>query len=575
MKTIVLMGNPNVGKSVVFSRLTGADATTSNYPGTTVDLSRGRAFIAGEFVELIDAPGTYSLTPTNRAEEVALSVLDKADLIINVVDATNLERNLFLTLELRDRGRPMVVVLNLWDEARHIGITIDVPRLEKELGVPVIPTVALSGEGMTTLIARLPEAKWFPPISTSEDEKWIRMGQITREVQTIIHRHHRIMDRISEASIKPATGIPLAIVIIVLSFLCVRLVGEGLVTFVLDPIFAWYQPYISALGSWLGPGLVREILVGRLFDGEIDFLGSLGILTTGLYVPFGLVFPYIIAFYAIMAILEDSGYLPRLATLFDAVFHRMGMHGHAIIPLFLGMGCNVPGALATRVLETRKQRFISATLMAISVPCMAKTALIFGALGNYGVQYILLVLVTLALVYLTLGSLLNRWVKGESPEICMEIPPYRKPIPRVVAKKTWMRLRGFIAEAIPYLFAGVLLVNILYSIGFLTWVGILGAPLTETWLGLPREATPAILVGFLRKDLAVGMLLPLGMTPLQLVIAVTTLTMFFPCVATFAVLLRELGPRDMGIAMILMISTALVVGGIMRLVLIGPWWVTG
>jgi ferrous iron transport protein B len=575
MRTIVLMGNPNVGKSVVFSRLTGADATTSNYPGTTVDLTRGRSFIAGEFVEMIDAPGTYSLVPTNRAEEVALNILEKADLIINVVDATNLERNLFLTLELREKGTPMVVALNLWDEARHIGITIDVPRLEKELGVPVIPTVALSGEGMTTLIARLPEAKSFPAVSTSEDEKWVRVGQITREVQTITHRHHRIMDRLSEASIKPSTGIPLAIGIIILSFLCVRLVGEGLVTFVLDPIFAWYHPVISAFGSWLGPGILREILIGRLFNGEIDFLGSLGILTTGLYVPFGLVFPYIIAFYAIMAILEDSGYLPRLATLFDAVFHRLGMHGHAIIPLFLGMGCNVPGALATRVLETRKQRFISATLMAISVPCMAKTALIFGALGTYGVQYILMVLVTLALVYLILGWILNRWVKGESPEICMEIPPYRRPVPRVVVKKTWMRLRGFLAEAIPYLFAGVLLVNILYSIGFLTWVGLLGAPLTETWLGLPREATPAILIGFLRKDLAVGMLLPLGMTPLQLVIAVTTLTMFFPCVATFAVLLRELGPRDMGIAMILMISTALVVGGIMRLLLIGPWWVTG
>jgi ferrous iron transport protein B len=575
MKTIVLMGNPNVGKSVVFSRLTGADATTSNYPGTTVDLSRGRFFIAGEFMEMIDAPGTYSLTPTNRAEEVALSVLEKADLIINVVDATNLERNLFLTLELLETGRPIVVALNLWDEAHHVGITIDVPQLEKELGVPVIPTVALSGEGMTTLIARLPEAKWSPIVSTSEDEKWIRVGQITREVQTITHRHHRIMDRISEASIKPATGIPLAIGVIVFSFLCVRFIGEGLVTFVLNPIFAWYLPHISAFSSWLGPGLAQEILIGRLFNGEIDFLGSLGILTTGLYVPFGLVFPYIIAFYAIMAILEDSGYLPRLATLFDAVFHRLGMHGHAIIPLFLGMGCNVPGALATRVLETRKQRFISATLMAISVPCMAKTALIFGALGPYGVQYILMVLVTLALVYLILGSILNRWVKGESPEICMEIPPYRRPVPRVIIKKTWMRLRGFLAEAIPYLFAGVLLVNILYSIGFLTWVGILGAPLTETWLGLPREATPAILVGFLRKDLAVGMLLPLGMTPIQLVIAVTTLTMFFPCVATFAVLLRELGPRDMGIAMILMISTALVVGGIMRLLLIGPWWVTG
>jgi ferrous iron transport protein B len=575
MKTIVLMGNPNVGKSVVFSRLTGANATTSNYPGTTVDVTRGKFFVGGEYAEMIDAPGIYSLTTTNRAEEVAVTVLAQADLIINVVDSTNLERNLFLTLELLERGKPMVVALNLWDEARHIGITIDSKLLEKELGVPVIPTVALSGEGMTTLIARFQEAKSLLVVSTTEDEKWIRVGQITRDVQTITHRHHQIMDRITEASIKPITGIPLAIGIILLSFLCVRFIGEGMVIYVLDPIFSWYQPYAAALAAWLGPGLARDILIGRLFDGEIDFLGSMGVLTTGLYVPFGLVLPYIIAFYAIMAVLEDSGYLPRLATLFDTVFHRLGMHGHAIIPLFLGLGCNVPGALATRILETRKQRFISATLMAISVPCMAKTALIFGALGNYGIQYILLVLGTLALVYLILGRILNRWVKGESPEICMEIPPYRRPDPKIIARKTWMRLRGFLAEAIPFLSAGVILVNLMNSIGFLEWIGTIGAPLTEIWLGLPREATPAILVGFLRKDLAVGMLLPLGMTALQLVIAITTLTMFFPCVATFAILLRELGPADMIRSVGLMVCTALLVGGLLRFILLGPWMVWG
>jgi ferrous iron transport protein B len=573
MRTLVLMGNPNVGKSVVFSRLTGMDAITSNYPGTTVDVMRGTAWLGKEQVRVVDAPGTYSLSPSNRAEEVAGIILNQADFILNVVDATNLERNLYLTLELLEQGKPLIVALNLWDEAHHTGITIDVPHLEELLGIPVVPTVALSGEGMSTLLARLQEVSPCPQRGPlEEDEKWAQVGRIIAEVQTISHRHHTIRDYLAEATIRPLTGIPLALAVILLSFFCVRFVGEGLITYCINPLFTWYFPYVTDWSTQLGPGILHELLIGRLFAGEIDLLQSMGILTTGLYVPFGLVFPYIIAFYAIMAILEDSGYLPRLATLFDTIFHRLGMHGHAIIPLFLGLGCNVPGVLSTRILETRKQRFISATLLAITVPCMAKTAIIVGILGSYGLHYVFITLGTLAVVYGCLGILLNRWVTGENPEICMEIPPYRRPRLRILAKKTGMRLRGFLAEAIPFLFLGVLLVNLLYGIGFLAWVGAIGAPLTETWLGLPREATPAILIGFLRKDLAIGMLLPLGMEPLQLVVAVTTLTMFFPCAATFAVLFRELGLRDLILSIGCMVGTALTVGGILRLLLLPPWW---
>jgi len=179
------MGNPNIGKSVVFSRLTGAKVITSNYPGTTVDFSRGKARLQGEQVEIIDAPGTYSLQPTNRAEEVAVEVLRWADLIINVVDATNLERNLFLTLELLESKKPLVLVLNMWDEAVQSGIDIDVKGLEEHLEVPVVTTIALTGEGITELVARLGEA--HPPREikiSSEEEKWIEIGRITRDVQS-------------------------------------------------------------------------------------------------------------------------------------------------------------------------------------------------------------------------------------------------------------------------------------------------------------------------------------------------------------------------------------------------------
>jgi len=570
MRKIVLMGNPNVGKSVVFSRLTGVKVIVANYPGTTVDFYKGKMRLDNEAVEIIDAPGTYSLEPSNKAEEIALKILNQADLVINVVDATNLERNLLLTLELLENKKPVVVALNIWDETKHLGININVKKLEELLKVPIINTTALTGEGIKKLVSRLIEAKSPEEIKPkSEEKRWIEIGYITKEVQKITHRHHTIKDRISEATIQPITGIPIAIVVIFVSFWIVRFIGENLIGYIFEPLFELYRDVAMSISDWLGPGFFHDIFIGKLIKGNIDYVQSMGILTTGLFVPFGMVLPYIIAFYFFLAILEDSGYLPRLMTLTDNVFHKLGMHGYGIVPVFLGLGCNVPGALATRTLETRKQRFISATLMAISVPCMAQIAMIFGILGHYNFVYILLIFTTLIIIYVFAGLILNRYLKGESPEIFLEIPPYRRPSIITILKKTWMRVRWFLTEAIPFLFLGVLLVNILYAIGFLEWLGNVFDPVTEGWLGLPKESTTALLIGFLRKDLAIGMLLPLGMTPMQLVISVTILTIYFPCVATFAVLVKELGIKDMIKSTGLMIATALIVGGLMRLILIG------
>ena len=282
-----------------------------------------------------------------------------------------------------------------------------------------------------------------------------------------------------------------------------------------------------------------------------------------------MVLPYIIAFYFMLSILEDTGYMPRLATLVDNIFHKLGMHGHGIISVFLGMGCNVPGALSTRALETRKQRFISATLLAIGIPCMAQTAMIFGVLGQYGVTYIALVFFILMILYILLGFIMNHFVQGESPEIFLEVPPYRRPSIRALFKKTWMRIRWFLKEAIPFLFLGVFLINILYHIGLMQAISSVLSPFMNTLFGLPGEATTALVVGFLRKDLAVGTLIPLQLTALQLVIAVTMLTIYFPCVATFAVLLRELGIKDLFKSTLIMITTAGSIGIILRVILLG------
>jgi len=564
------MGNPNVGKSVVFSRLTGAKVIISNYPGTTVDFSRGKMRLEGQLVYIIDAPGVYSLVPSCRAEEVAATIFNQADWVINVVDATNLERNLLLALEILETKKPVVLALNMWDEAKHLGININDKALEELLGVPVVPTVALTGEGIKELVKTFKEARPSENIKpASEEERWVEIGHIVRTVQTVTHRHHTTWERIGDATVKPATGIPIAMAIILVAFWMVRLIGENLIGYALEPLFELYRPIAMALSDRLGSGFWHDVLIGKLLDGEIDFVQSLGILTTGIFVPFGMVLPYILAFYFTLAILEDSGYLPRLATLSDNIFHKLGMHGYGVISVFLGLGCNVPGALSTRTLETRKQRFIAATLMAIAVPCMAQIAMIFAILGPHGFGYIGLVFGTFSLVYLLGGLLLNRFVQGECPEIFLEIPPYRRPSLRPICKKTWMRIRWFLAEAIPWLFLGVVLVNLLYAVGFIEWLGHFFAPLMEGWFGLPKETTAVLLVGFLRKDLAVGMLLPLGMSPMQLVIAVTILTIYFPCVGTFAVLVKELGISDMLKAATIMVFAAFLVGGLMKFLLIG------
>ena len=569
VKNILLMGNPNVGKSVVFSRLTGANVIASNYPGSTIEFTKGLMRIEGSKKELIDVPGTYSLEPTNTAEEVAVEMLEEGDLIINVVDSTNLERNLFLTLELLQRDTPVVVALNMWDEAKHNGITINTDELEKLLGVPVVPIVALTGEGIKTLLSRLEETHTPTDVSQNDAEKWIHIGEIIKKVQKIEHRHHTIWEKISDATVKPTTGLPIGLGVILLTFFFIRFIGEGLIGHVIEPIFDLYTPVVMEISHALGPGIFRDIIVGRLIEGNIDYVQSMGLLTTGFFVPLGMVLPYILAFYFGLSILEDTGYLPRLSVLADTIFHKFGLHGCGIVSVFLGLGCNVPGALSTRILETRKQRFISATLLAISIPCMAQIAMIFGILGSYGMEYVLMVFIALIVTYVSGGLILNRYIAGESPELFLDIPPYRRPYGKALLKKTWMRVRIFLTEAIPFVFLGVLFINILYAVGIIDTLGMLFSPVISGIWGLPKEAAAALLIGFLRKDMAIGMLLPLGMSPNQLVIAATVLTIYFPCVATFAVLVRELGIQDMAKSILLMIAAALIVGGIMRLILLG------
>ncbi|MCJ7743217.1 MAG: 50S ribosome-binding GTPase, partial [Dehalococcoidales bacterium] len=293
---ILLMGNPNVGKSVLFSRLTGVRVIASNYPGTTVGYTRGYMKLGDNIAEVIDVPGTYTLEATSEAEQIASQMLSTGDLAINVVDATNLERNLYLTLQLLEQKIPVIVALNMWDDTEHRGIHIELNKLRELLGVPIIPTVAVTGQGIRGLVESIPQANSPDMPARTDDERWATIGNIVSQVQRITHRHHTWLERLADASVRPLSGTIIALVVLAGAFFIIRLVGEGLITYALAPFFNnLWAPVMLRLSNLLGgAGLLHDILVGKISGGQIDFLASFGLLTTGLYIEFAVVLPYLV-----------------------------------------------------------------------------------------------------------------------------------------------------------------------------------------------------------------------------------------------------------------------------------------
>jgi len=560
------MGNPNVGKSVIFSRLTGIEVVSANYPGTTIEYTEGRMKLGEKMATLIDPPGVYSLEPTSKVEEVTGHILEQgADVVVNVIDSTNLERNLNLTLKILEKGLPTVVALNLWDVATRKGIEIDTAILAEALGVDVIPTVAVSGQGIYDLVEAIGKAKTPPPVQfESSDQRWARIGEIAEKSQKVLHRHPSLFDRLEDISLKPLTGIPIALLLLYLSFSLVIEVGETLQLKVTDPLFIAYSNFITDLvHRYVSSELLREILIGS----SPELLKSFGILTTGLYIPLGIVLPFLIPFYLLLGILEDIGYLPRLSVILDAFMHRIGLHGAAILPCVLGMGCSVPAVLSVRILESAKQRYLAATLMTMAIPCASQSAMIFGILAPYGLRYIFIVYATLFLSFVITGCLLHRFIGGESPEIFLEIPPYRMPNLQALLKKTFIRVREFLKEAVPYIGLGMIIMNFFYLTGLMHLIGEELKPVVSGLLGLPSDAATALIIGFLRKDVGIGMFAPLDMTPVQYVVAAVVLAMYMPCVATFMVMLKELGVSGTAKSVALRLVAALVVGTALNLIL--------
>ncbi len=609
---ILLVGQPNVGKSVLFSHITGVRTIASNYPGTTVSYASGRTKYKNRELYVVDAPGTYSLEPLDEAGRVTVQLLDHAQRVINVVDATHLERHLPLTMELQAQtGDSLVIALNMCDEARHRGISIDTELLSQRLGAPVVPIVARTGEGIKTLIQTVMER---PPRTFSsadgEDKPgrhshikyhahppgsdhshierhrvWERIGDIVDETQTLHHHHHTFGERLEDLSVHPVWGSIIAVVVLAVSFSLIRLIGEFLIggglgilgepwveiPFGTELLFErGVKPLLMRLSDFLGSGgFLHGLLIGSLIEGEIDFMQSFGILTSGIFVPLGAVLPYIISFYLVLSLLEDSGYLPRLAVFLDNLMHRLGLHGYAIIPTLLGLGCNVPGIMATRILESRRQRFITATLISTAVPCAALQAMIIGIVGDRGLGALLWVFGSLVVVWLLVGIILRFTSKEFRPELLIEIPPYRLPSFKAILSKMWMRTGGFLREALPVIMGAVLVVNILYQLDVFQYLARAARPLVTYLWGMPEESIVPLLIGILRKDVAVGMFIPLALTTKQLIIGSVVLALFFPCLATFVVLFRELGLKDglKSIGLMLIVVTA--TGSILNLILQG------
>jgi ferrous iron transport protein B len=639
-RTVMLVGSPNVGKSVVFNQLTGRYAVVSNYPGTTVEVSRGRARIGDVLADVIDTPGAYSLAPFSEDERVTQEMLMKEppDLVLHVMDARSLRRLLPLTFQLIEAGLPVALDVNIIDEAERAGLAVDPDRLSKELGLPVAATAAASGIGMESLRAlvggSVPPASTFrvrypEPIESAVSRicerlrgsygvaplalallllqrdrgAWAALEEHDPEAAPEVERiaadaerqyrnplsypitiaRQREADRLADRAIAarprpvgrdareilgalamhPVAGIPILFAVVYFGlYLLVGRLGAGLVVNFLDKrLFAQIiNPPLTAFVRHLIPWTV----VSQLFVGEY------GVLTLGLRYAFAIVLPLVGAFFLVFALLEDSGYLPRLAMLVDRIFKQIGLSGRAVIPLVLGLGCDTMATLVTRVLETRRERIIATFLLALAIPCSAQLGVIIGLLSIHPIGLAIWAGVVGG-VFLLSGFVAARLLPGEAARFYLEIPPMRWPSLRNVATKTFARLRWYAVEVIPVF----LLASVLIWFGELTHLFQLALAIMRPAvhaIGLPDAAADAFLFGFFRRDYGAARIFDIhsegAISGVPLIVAMVTITLFIPCIAQFLVMVKERGVRAALAVAAIILPFAFGVGRLLEAVLV-------
>ena len=565
--TFLLAGNPNVGKSLIFSRLTGIGVISSNFPGTTVGLNYGQTQFDGESYDIIDIPGLYRLEEEWQMEGRKRNLFKELDydFIVCVADASHLERNLYFLLEILSLKKPVILMLNKFDAAQRNGIQINVKKLAKLLGIPVIPTVATTGEGLKELaqeairLSQPPQLSF--PVPETDEGKWQTIGKIVKEVQEVKHKHPSFWEHLQAFATHPVTGLPLALIVLILSFFLVRFIGEGIINFV-DPLYEnYYFPFMERLLGPLRDGVLGMLLVGD--GGETYF----GVLTDGLKIALVDVMSYVLAFYALFGFLGELGYLPRLAVLLDGILHKFGLHGYGSLPIMLGFGCKVPAVMGVRVLETRRERIIALALILVLAPCISQTAMIISILSPHGLKYMLMVFGALFINGVIAGTILNRLLKGETPELFMEIPSWQVPQWRPLLRKLWIRMKEYLSDALPLILFGVLFVDLMELSGITAWITKLSRYPVEYVLGLPAETTPLLILGFLRKDVSIALLEPFNLAPQALVVACVFMSMYLPCIATFFVMLRESGWKDTVRVVLLTLSLSFLSAWILRILL--------
>ncbi|WP_333887867.1 ferrous iron transporter B [Clostridium sp.] len=563
MKKVVLAGNPNVGKSLIFSRITRIGIVTANYGGTTVAMQSGHFKYKNNEYEILDGPGIYLLGESSTTDQIALNLIDTADIIINVIDATNLERNLKLTLQLLRKNKPMVICLNFWEETIHKGITINTREFENLLGIPVIPVSALQNEGISELLASLENAR-TNDLGIKENADWNYIGNIINKIQKLSHRHHTFLESISDLTLHPIWGIVIAFFVLVFTLILVEFIGENLIKLIFEPFyFHVYNPLIQSLGNRIPYLTIKNLLITNTSDP----LQSFGILTSGIYIALVAVFPYFFSFYFIFGFLEDFGYLPRLAVVLDKFFHKLGLHGYSSIPVMLGLGCKVPAFMATRSLTNKREKILTITLIFMSAPCLSQSAMIVSLGMNYGVMTVLFIYIILITLTLVMNWFMNLiYKKEESSEFFTEFPACRIPSLKLMASKLKIRIVDYFAEVIPMIGVGILTMNILDTLHILSFITEIIQKPINILLGLPSGIAPIMLLNFLRKDASVALLVPLNLSAHQFIIACIFLTLSTPCIASFFTMFKELGNKTALKLICLMFITAFVSSSIIHFI---------
>lgn len=592
-KKLVLVGNPNVGKSVFFNHLTGIYVDVSNFPGTTVDISTGKY---KDYI-VMDTPGIYGVSSFNEEETVARDVILDADIILNIVDSVHLDRDLFLTKQLIDMGKPVIVGLNMMDELQKNGIEIDVKMLEELLGVPVIQTAAAKRMGMEEISESLKQArkgnrdsklagmiKEMAISSGSEAEALL----ILEDDEIIADRHgikapglrdgiyldrrravEDIVDKVLKESsrgasfgvmlgrwmLKPVTGIPLLAVTLYVMYEIIGIFVAGtIVGFTEETLMEGiYKPFIMSV---LSPALSESSFIGSVLIGEF------GIFTMVPVYILGLLLPLIIGFYMLMAILEDSGYLPRIAALVDRMLISLGLNGKAIIPIILGFGCVTMATMTTRILGTKREKIIATILLGIAIPCSAQLGVIMGLVTKLDEVYVIIYSATIIAVFILTGTVLNKAMPGESSKLLIDLPAIRMPMLDNVFRKTFQKTIMFLKEAVPLFIYGAIFISIMQYTNALTYLQSAMSPITESLLRLPPETATAFIMGIIRRDFGAAGLTSIAMTQQQVLVSLIVMTLFVPCIAAIMVIFKERGIKHALAIWLGSFAVAFITGGI-------------